>query len=136
MYTYFVSTAISHGHNALQIVHDRGDHWIVASTVRPTMGDEFEQSAEPDSCNVCIYDSVFTQINSTTKDLLLQLFGEQAKIKIKQDFQRQNGGYDCGVFAIAVCTSLAYDSPLQFNQDTMRAHLLKCFKDLKLTPFP
>lgn len=50
--------------------------------------------------------------------------------------QRQEGGKNCGVFAIAVCSALAHDLPPQgFNQNGMRAHLLRCFEDRCLTPF-
>lgn len=82
------------------------------------------------------YDSMFTDIHSATRNLLLNLFGLEARLKV-MDCQRQEGGKDCGVFAIAVCTALAHDLPLQgFNQDGFMAHLLKCFEDLCLTPFP
>uniref|UniRef100_A0A1X7V1H9 Ubiquitin-like protease family profile domain-containing protein n=1 Tax=Amphimedon queenslandica TaxID=400682 RepID=A0A1X7V1H9_AMPQE len=93
-------------HNALQIVHDRGNHWIVVST-------------------------------SMNCQETRELFGQEARLKLMVCPQ-QKGGMDCGVFAIAVCTSLAHRQPLplSFKQDSKRAHLLKCFEDLQLTPFP
>lgn len=114
-------------HNALQIVHDQGNPWIVVSTLM-----NCQETRE-----VFTYDSIFNDINITTRHLLLQLFGQEARLKLMVCPQ-QKGGMDCGVFAIAVCTSLAHSLPLplSFKQNSMRAHLLKCFKDLQLTPFP
>ena len=53
--------------------------------------------------------------------------------------QKQVGGTDCGLFAIAVITAIAHGedpSQLQFKQEEMRYHLLKCFKDERITLFP
>ena len=79
--------------NAFQIVHDRGDHWIVASSVG--------LDGQPSIGEVRIYDSIFTNIHGATRNLLLKLFGPQASLKLI-DCQQQEGGKDCGVFAIAV----------------------------------
>ena len=46
---------------------------------------------------------------------------------------------DCGVFALAFCTSLARGedlSDLKFNQDVMRKHLETCFYKKNLFTFP
>lgn len=47
------------------------------------------------------------------------------KIEIA-DMQVQKGSADCGLFAIAIATSLLYDINLSYNQDKMRDHLLYC----------
>ena len=111
-------------HGALQIIHDRGDHWIVASTLH-----------DKGNCEILVYDSVYTKVDSSTRNLLLELFGPEFKITLTT-CQRQEGVKDCGVFAIAVCTSLAHNlKPAGFYQPAMRAHLIKCFQDFHLTPF-
>ena len=59
------------GRNVLQLIHTRQDQWIVASTI---------------GCNdkeVCIYDSLFTSLDCSTKKLMSQLFGEDAHTKMQ-----------------------------------------------------
>ena len=101
------------GRNILQIIHTRQDHWIVASTI---------------GCNdkeVCIYDTSFTSLDCSTKKLMSQLFGEDAHTKM-QSCPKQQGGNDCGLFTIAVCTALAYGiEPTTFNQPTMRSEVFQ-----------
>ena len=43
-------------HGALQIIHDRGDHWIVASTLH-----------DKGNCEILVYDSVYTKVDSSTR---------------------------------------------------------------------
>ena len=44
---------------------------------------------------------------------------------------------DCGLFVIAAATALAFDlNPVQFDQNIMREHLIKCFEERKMSPFP
>ena len=53
--------------------------------------------------------------------------------------QKQKGGSDCGVFAIAFAFHAAMGdniSGLQFDQLKMRRHLMKCLRKQKFTPFP
>ena len=53
--------------------------------------------------------------------------------------QKQKGGSDCGVFAIAFAFHAAMEdniSGLQFDQLKMRRHLMKCLRKQKFTPFP
>ena len=108
----------------LQIVHSRQNHWIVGSTI------------DCDDKEVCIYDSLFASLDCSTKKLMLQLFGEDVHT-IMRSCPKQEGGNDCGLFAIAICTALAYGIELTtFNQPAMRNHLLMCFKLQCLTVFP
>ena len=53
--------------------------------------------------------------------------------------QQQNGGADCGLFAIAVCLSLAVKvdpSKVRWRQMKMRKHLSEIFKSEKIIQFP
>lgn len=55
------------------------------------------------------------------------------------DMQKQIGSNDCGLFAIAVATSLCYGILPQdcaWDQGKMRQHLSECFKQGQLTLFP
>ena len=109
----------------LQIIHCCGNHWIVASRVGCTKG------------TVNIYDSLYTSLDEPTKLLVSAMF--QSNIQYIQPLQKQIGVTDCGLFAIAVITAIAYGtdpSQLQFKQEEMRKHLLTCFNNEYLTPFP
>ena len=54
-------------------------------------------------------------------------------------FQKQSGGKDCGLFAIAFTVALVFNnqpSKLKFNQQQMRCHLVECFTKQQMTTFP
>ena len=53
--------------------------------------------------------------------------------------QKQCGGDDCGLFAIANAVQLAKKqnpTEVNFYQYVMRAHLISCFEKGKMTTFP
>ena len=53
--------------------------------------------------------------------------------------QKQIGGKDCGVFAIATATAILIGFNLQsikFLQEQMRSHLLHCFNSKEMFAFP
>ena len=53
--------------------------------------------------------------------------------------QKQAGATDCGLYAIAICTSLAFNQNpcLQvFSQDNMRSHLIECLLKKNIQLFP
>ena len=104
--------------------HSR-DHWIVASTNACKDGD------------VCVYDSVFSTLDKETNEVVANLF-PSASVKVIKS-QKQAGGTDCGLFAIATATALAYGTDptsITFIQAAMRSHLVQCFTDRVITLFP
>ena len=110
---------------ALQITHTQDNHWIVASTIGCTT-------------KVLVFNSLYCDIDKPTREFLSQLIGANVEIKL-ENAPKQRGIKDCGVFAIAICTSLAYGNFLchiTFNQSIMRDHLIQCYENLPLTPFP
>ncbi len=111
------------GSRALQVIHCRDNYWIVASSLGYTS-------------EVGIFDSVFSAVDEVTMKLVTQLFGPDVAIKMEGG-PKQDGGSDCGVFAIATSTAQAngYRSG-KFIQGRMRAHLVNCFESLSLTVFP
>ena len=114
---------ITPAHPFLQIIHSKGNHWIVASTTAslPT---------------VQVLDSLYSSVDDMTTRLLTNLFGVNVTVEMGLCPQ-QDGTADCGVFAIATCTALAHGSqPGWYDQKQMRVHLLKCFENLALTVFP
>ena len=112
--------------NQLQVIHcHTWDHWIVASTINCKDGE------------VNIYDSVFSTVDEETKDVVANLF-HSSSMKLMQ-IQKQVGGKDCGLFAIATATAIAFGADptrLVFNQASMRRHLAQCFTDKVITLFP
>ena len=87
-------------------------------------------------------DSLFKSINTETKSIILNLFQpnnvSEPMIKLVRS-QQQKGTKDCGVFAIAMETTIALGhnpSNVVFNQTLMRAHLVDCLKERKFTLFP
>ena len=94
----------------IQIIHDRGNHWIVASTIGS------DKSAQ-------VYDPIYSTVNADTVDVINNIFvmTDETKIDLKR-MQRQNGSHDCGVFAIAVSTALLHGldvSQVTFCQNEM-----------------
>ena len=110
--------------NTLQIIHCRGCHWISASTIK----------SYP---KVIVYDSIYSSIDQATIKILKQMFGVKAEVQVGEG-PKQDGTSDCGLFAIATCVSLASSGilPKKFDQSKMREHLVECFENLNLLPFP
>ena len=115
--------------NAIQIIHVQGNHWITISTINCEEGE------------VGVYDSLYNSIDKNTHELINHLVpGLHITLK---ECQKQEGIVDCGLFSIAISTSLAFSLANEicqpkfiFNQKEMRSHLIKCYEQNKLTPFP
>lgn len=103
-------------------------HWITVST-KWCKGDQ-----------VAVYDSVFVRLDAETRTTIMKMLQlKKPKDIIVMPMQKQYGSADCGVFAIAVMTSLAHeDDPntFKYNQMKMRQHLLDCITNGKLVCFP
>ena len=120
--------------NKLQIFHDRDDHWIAASNMMTVEANQ-----------VAVYDSVYHSLDALTQDAITRKFkcddiqtSKPPVIKL-MNFQKQKGSKDCGLFAIAVITALAFGqepSTSKFIQEEMRPHLSTCFQNEKMTQFP
>ncbi len=84
---------------------------------------------------------MYQSIGSCTKKQIAALLAsKQAQIDVKiMNVQRQIGGSNCGLFAIAFATALVngiLPALLNFKQDVMRKHLFTCLEKGVLTPFP
>ena len=111
---------------ALQIMHCRGNHWIVATTIGCPQG------------VVKVFDSLYSSVDPTTQQVILKHFGAGIKVMVEEG-PKQVGVKDCGVFAIATATLLANGgdpSSVIYKQQCMREHLLNCFEDSHLVSFP
>lgn len=93
--------------NIIQIIHiaDR-DHWATISTLGET---------EPD--HVKYYDSLFNTLSSETQTTIVQLIQPKSyKVHVSiMESPRQTGSIDCGLFAVAVATSLAHSRNPSFR---------------------
>lgn len=114
---------------SLQIHHsEQAQHWVTSCFL-----DE----------EVKLYDSLPPSTKKLTTDLKKQLraiYATDGELAVTVPVvQRQKGGSDCGVFAIAYLFHLALgDKPeeLIFDQAMMRGHLAMCFERRSVFPFP
>jgi len=118
-HTYDVNTKI------VQILHVRDNHWIVISNLLC-----------PDN-EVRYYDTVYSDIDQQTHDLLKNMLGDDVTVTVDSQVQKQKGDKDCGVFCIAIATSLLHNqSPGPFTQSLLRPHLIYCIENKSMIPFP
>ena len=111
--------------SGLQIVHCRGNHWILASNM---------------SCEegvVQLFDSIFASVDETTVRVLHTFF-QFTNIQM-MPFQKQLGVSDCGLFSIAAATAILFGqdpTTISFQQDRMWNHLLNCIEQGLFSLFP
>ena len=112
--------------NAVQLLHIKANHWIVACT-------------KEKGKVVRVYDSMYSSIDQATAKLIQTNFHcSMLNIRL-MSCQKQVGAVDCGLFAIALATSIAFgDDPStrRYSQEKMRSHLLTCFQNQHLELFP
>ena len=115
--------------NGVQIINENQNHWICLSTTL----------SPPNTIDV--YNSLPRRISAhVAKQCGLLLKSNQKKIILRSmHCPQQTGSNDCGLFAIAHATELCFGgnpSSVIYDQASMRKHLLNCFLQDKLTPFP
>ena len=112
----------------VQVIHIKGDHWAVLSNI---------SCQDAGNNGICIYDSFYNDIDDHTAKLINNMTHGKIHSSHVHSKQKQEGGRDCGVFTIAIATSLLYNrSSLKFQQPQMRHHLISCFENNSLVPFP
>lgn len=87
---------------------------------------------------VNVYDSLYTDLDEVTKCKVETVFGSSTSITINfPKVQKQVGLTDCGPFATAFATSLAFGQEIfEFQQDKLRSHLNVCFEQKYIETFP
>ena len=116
--------------NKVQIIHCKSrHHWVVASTVHCNTGE------------VKVCDSLFTYSDKEMEKVICNLFQwNSTKMVIKfTRCQKQVGGTDCGLFAIAFATAIAFNklpNKLKLVQQDLRSHLVSCFNKGMMSLFP
>ena len=113
----------------IQILNNQHGHWLTVSTIGVT---------HP---TVRVYDSMLSSASNHVKSQVAALLHTSCK-SITLEFVNihlQAGGSDCGLFAIAFMTALAFGispSSCLFDQQAMRPHLIKCFEQGAMEIFP
>ena len=115
----------------LQIIHDPvAEHWLVAA----------KGFFDSDDDDLLVYDSLeFTPQSRRHTVKCLRNLSPSSKTVTAKLCQKQEDGFNCGVFAIAFAIAIANNiepSTLVFDIKKMRAHLTQCFINRTLTPFP
>ena len=92
----------------IQVLHNGYDHWLTIMKIKSL------------SLTVCMHASVSTKV----KHQIAALLATRSKtIKLSfVDVQKQSGGYDCGLFALAFATLVNGINPERslYNQRNMR----------------
>ena len=87
-----------------------------------------------------VYDSAFTRWNDAAVCLLKRQFQcSVSNIAIVKGVQKQHGGKECGLYAIANATSVAFGkdpSKMSYQESVMREPLYQCFSRETLEVFP
>lgn len=116
--------------NRVQIIYCRNrKHWVAASTINSEYN------------TVKVYDSLFRYLDPDSLQTIENVFQFDdiiPEVKMMQ-CRKQQGGKDCGIYAIAFIVALAMGvnpSRQNFNQDMMRPHLVNCFKKERFSLFP
>ena len=114
---------------SLQILHVNRDHWIAVSTVSCT-----------DNEDIIVFDSKYS-LSTGTKLVLSQLIHtDKPSFNVKiASVSKQSGSADCGLYAIAYITSIAFGlnpTLCVFEQSAMRLPLAKLFSREGDVPFP
>lgn len=116
----------------LQIVHvelGQTDHWVLMSTVGCPEGE------------VDLYDSLQHKPSLDTQTVIARyLRSSSSSIRIKLiNVAMQKGSTDCGLYAIAMMTSIAFKQDpecIVYDHNGLRLHLKECFDKGIIEPFP
>ncbi|KAL5477394.1 hypothetical protein EMCRGX_G024189 [Ephydatia muelleri] len=117
-------------HPFIQCLHENGNHWITVPTVGCSSG------------VVQVFDSSHhLKLSHSLKCIIADML-QASKDSIVLEYikmQEQSGASDCGLFAIATATAICNGQDLcmlEFDQFLMRKHLLQCFQNGAVLPFP
>ena len=120
----------------IQIIHTGSLHWVCFSNAN--------RHQELQRNDVDVYDSLNSRgnINFLIKSQIADFLycGDFQELHAyMQPVQQQSNGTNCGLFAIAYATALAYSrdpTKVYFDEEKMRIHLHECIVNGKITPFP
>ena len=73
---------------------------------------------------IYIYDTAYCDIDEETRELVGNIFDSKVDIDMFKHIQKQKEGMDCGVFSIAIATSLLHRYYIGHTQSTLHNHHL------------
>ena len=119
----------------IQILHTGCAHWVCTSNIF-TKKDDMNRTLN-------YYDSLCTgnpplRVQQNISQFLYCSDAE-ITIEMKSVQQQSPGSNNCGLFAIAFATSLAFGQDptnVTYNEQSLRTHLLHCIDNNSMTPFP
>ena len=127
----------------VQISLTQNNHWICFSNIvrKPVLTASQKKVVAEGEVVATVYDSMNRTVQTDTKTRIRELIStpHQKPYIYVASYQKQPGDSECGLFAIASSIALLSGktpSKLCYNVSVMRAHLLKCFEERKMTPFP
>ena len=108
---------------------DGGSHWLTVSNINCMEN------------TIKIYDSAYCDLpheEELTVASLVAVTSDRLQV-IFPNVALQTNGYDCGLYAVANATALAYGrdpTTHVYIPRMMRSHLYKCFENKHIEPFP
>ena len=118
--------------DGVQIHHTSQYHWITSTSI-----------GSQRTCSAKVFDSMWNnELTAESEVQLAQIYGEKNEDLLRVEIcsvHQQDGGVDCGIFAIAFATDLCHSlNPVAvtYDQNKMRPHLLRCLENQRLEPFP
>ena len=118
--------------STIQIHHTGTFHWVVSTSI-----------GRPRSCRARVLDSMSGDLSSSMQCQLAKIYGgtgNSDSIRVElSPVQQQRGAADCGLFAIAFSTDLAFGedpTKISYEQTKLRDHLLKCLENEEMEQFP
>ena len=114
----------------MQILHNRGDHWIALTTMGCSDN------------HIFVFDSLYNNVDDATKNAVDRIFTGSHLSYCVPPVPKQQGPVDCGLCAIAYAVYLAHGkdphklTTYHFKHETMRCYLVKCIEQGLLTEFP
>ena len=115
--------------HAIQVIHLEAEkHWVTISTIGC------------DEHTVNLYDSSLSSVPLSVEQAIVALLKPKCPVTVKvKNVIKQVGSADCGVYALAYCTSLVLgNNPCLsvYRQVEMRDHLVSCMENISFSTFP
>ena len=106
-----------------------GRHWVCMSTIGCSAG------------TVQVFDNLYNRPNDVLIDhgCRMLLSPQDAVTFFNVKVQKQIGGSDCGLFALAFATDLCFGLDphnQKYKQNETHQHFIRCLESGKITPFP
>lgn len=106
-----------------------GRHWVCMSTIGCCAG------------TVQVFDSLYNRLDDVLIDHGCRMLpsAQDAVTFFYVKVQKQIGGSDCGLFALAFATDLCFGLDphnQKYKHNEMRQHFIRCLESGKMTPFP